>query len=43
MKKAAAIFFGILMMMALSGCGDDNNAKHEVKNYKYTTAEVFKL
>lgn len=34
MKKAVAIFFGTLMMMVLGGCGDDNNAKHEVKNYR---------
>lgn len=41
MNKAAGIFFGTLMMIALSGCGDDDSAKHEVKNYKYTTAEVY--
>jgi mono/diheme cytochrome c family protein len=41
MKKIATIFFGTLMMMALSGCGDDNSAKQEVKTYKYTTAEVY--
>lgn len=43
MKKATTIIVGLSILLLITGCSESEKKSEEIKNYKYTTEQVYAL